>query len=260
MAHKDVDPKFREINEVTKSWQQGDCWLGDCEFIFVPNASHHIATADILEGDEDIIVQDVAGLCVVSQTCDIVRCCSDRPYIEVSPLVEVDDSKLAEVEKGGRPNYGFLSKLKSRKYVVDLDRVMTLEKSCLKNVARTEGCGSDEERRAFSKSLSRKRQRFAFPNEFNKLVSKLRDRIIEKHDKQSPEGEALRALEEIRVSAAPSWNDNEIDLFFYFIRQSAQTTFNGKNWDEPFKKWMNLLVESDKFKNINGEITTEIRS
>ncbi len=256
MAQKEVEAKYTEINEHTKPWRQGDCLLGELEFVFVPNPKNHIATNDTLDGDEDVIIQDVSGLCIVSQTCDIVRCCSERPYIEVSPLVELDDSKLAEVEKGGRPNYGFLPKLKSRKFVADLDRVMTLEKSCLKGVERIEGCGSDEQRRFFSKALSRQRMRFAFPNEFNKLASKLRDRIIEKHDKQSPEGEALRGLEEIRVYAAPSWQDDEIDLHFYFIRNLQDLTFKGTSWDELLKKWMGLLKEDDKFKNIGGEITT----
>ena len=98
--------------------------------------------------------------------------------------------------------------------------------------------------------------RFAFPNEFNKLASKLRDRIIEKHDKQSPEGEALRSLDEIRVCAAPSWQDDEIDLHFYFIRKPEEKTFKGTSWDELFKKWMALLKEDEKFKNIGGEVTT----
>lgn len=256
MAQKVLDQKHTKINEVTKHWRQGDCLLGEHEFIFVPNPQNHIATADTLDGNEDVIIQDVPGLCVVSQTCDIVRCCSERPYIEVSPLVEVDDSKMAEIEKGGRPNYGFLPKLKSRKFAVDLDRVMTLEKSCLEDEERVEGCGSDDERRSFSKALSRKRLRFAFPNEFNKLASKLRDRIIEKHDKQSPEGEALRSLDEIRVSASPSWQDNEIDLYFHFIRKPTDQTFRGTSWDELLKKWMGLLKEDEKFKNIGGEVTT----
>lgn len=256
MAQKVLDPKYAKINETTKHWRQGDCMLGEHEFMFVPNPQNHIATSETLNGDEDVIVQEVSGLCVVSQTCDIVRCCSDRPYIEVSPLVEVAETKMAEIEKGERPNYGFLPKLKGRKFAVDLDRVMTLEKSCLEDIERVEGCGSDGERRSFSKALSRKRMRFAFPNEFNKLASKLRGRIIEKHDKQSSEGEALRSLEEIRVCAAPSWQDNEIDLYFYFIRKPEERSFKGTSWEELLKIWMGLLKEDERFKNIGGEVTT----
>ncbi|MCB0363424.1 MAG: hypothetical protein KDD35_11910, partial [Bdellovibrionales bacterium] len=247
MAQEEVEPKFAEINKITDGWSQGDCWLGSCEFVFVPTTDHHIASEYELEEDDDVFIQEVDGLCVISQTCDIVRCCKSRPYIEVSPLVAVEEERLEEVENGGRPNYGFLPLLKDKKLVVDFDRVMTLEKSFLKNVERVPGCNDDNERRSFAKALARKRVRFAFPTDFNGLVSKLRSRIKDKHGKESDEGEALRSLYEIRVAASPSWDEEEVDLFFYFIRKEEQPTFKGTDWDELCKKWMSYLKETGRY-------------
>jgi hypothetical protein len=65
--------------------------------------------------------------------------------------------------------------------------------------------------------LARKRQRFAFPDGFSAVVRPLQERFRSKHDKQSPEGEAMRALREIRVQARPSWSADPIDLDFFLV-------------------------------------------
>jgi hypothetical protein len=46
------------------------------------------------EADADLAKQQVLGLVVVTQSCDVVRSCTERPYVEVCPLVEVDDDPL----------------------------------------------------------------------------------------------------------------------------------------------------------------------
>ena len=57
----------------------------------------------------------------------------------------------------------------------------------------------------------------------------LRRRLVEKHNKSSPEGEALRALLEIRVRAAPSWSAQEVELMFWFIGDDASRPTNESN-------------------------------
>lgn len=95
------------------------------------------------------------------------------------------------------------SALREQRLVADLDRVMTVEKSVVFSWQRTVGCPLDEDARNFARALARKRARFAFPNDFNRLVDPLSQRLKEKHDRRSPEGGALRALREIRVVVTP---------------------------------------------------------
>jgi hypothetical protein len=173
----------------------------------------------------------VRGFVVVSQTCDIVRSCRERPYIEVAPLVEVKASDLPMIERGRRPRYVGAPGLRNHALVGDLDRVMTVEKAVVATWDHLAGCFTDWETRDFARALARKRTRFAFPDDFTALASKLQSRLQDKHDKQSDEGEALRALREIRVRAAPSWDDDPVDILFWFIRHEDEPDFKGQSWD-----------------------------
>lgn len=71
----------------------------------------------------------VLGLALLSPTCDVVRDCAARPFVEVAPLVELEPHDVGEVERGHRPRHGYVPGLKSAGLVVDLDRVMTVEKA-----------------------------------------------------------------------------------------------------------------------------------
>jgi hypothetical protein len=133
---------------------------------------------------------------------------------------------------------------------------MTVEKSVVAKWARTEGCRTDDEIRRFSLALARKRDRFAFPDDFTKFVERLQKRFIEKHDRQSEEGRALRALREIRVRASPSWDAAEVELIFWFIREEDEIDFEGQGWESWFASWLRLIPPSGKFKSVNGLVTT----
>ena len=167
MNSKELEQKFTIIDEITSQWSQGDFALGLYDFFLKVNSKHHIATSDNLDDDEEVISQAIDGFCVVSQTCYIVRECKKRPYIEVVPLVKLQGIDFIEVTKGLRANYVYVPSLKDQFLVADLERVMTIEKSCLKEVQRKIGCNSDNERRSFARALARKRARFAFPDDFN---------------------------------------------------------------------------------------------
>ena len=65
----------------------------------------------------------------------------------------------------------------------------------------------------------------AFPDEFEMAANRLQKRWLEKHDKQSPEGAHLRALREIRVRAAPSWDASEVHISFWFVKESDPVGF-----------------------------------
>lgn len=197
----------------------------------------------------------VRGLVVVTQTCDIVRSCADRPFIEVCPLVEVDDSRLQDIAHARRPAYALVPALAGQRLVADIDRTMTLEKPVVAKWNRTPGHNSDAEGRAFAQALARKRVRFAFPDDFTALAKKLHDRLAAKHDKNTDEGRSLQDLREIRVQASPSWDANPVTLDFWFIRYDRDIA-EGRGWEDLLIEWLNLVPKAGRFNEVNGEVVT----
>ena len=173
MESAETDAQLR-IDEALRHWRQGDCVLGEHWFIFriEPKAplteDAKVAAAEEVENAEG----SVFGLSVVTQTCDIVRQCSTRPFSEVCPLVKVDNHILHQVQRGRRPNYAYISGIADHGLVADLDRTMTVEKSVVAVWQRTKGCLNDQDVRRLALSLARKRARMAFPMTFRRSLSR----------------------------------------------------------------------------------------
>jgi hypothetical protein len=189
---------------------------------------------------------------VVTQTCDLVRSCAERPFLEISPLLEVDAELLAEIKRLKRPNYAYIAGVADRFLVADLDRVMTVEKAVVAAWERIPGCQSDADIRSLAEALARKRSRFAFPDDFNRFAQKLQKRMQDKHEKHTDEGEALRALREIRVSATPAWDANTVELIFWFIRAETDDRFQNKEWHQLLDSWLKLLPATGRFNHVYG--------
>lgn len=247
---------IQEIDAALKEWCQGDYVLGEHWFVQRCDPERPIteASKDAAEEGDDLAESEVRGFVVVTQTCDIVRSCSSRPFVEVVPLVEVDEQSLSEIKRGRQPRYAFIPGGAEHYLVADLDRVMTLEKTVVAQWDRKPGCQSDQEVRLLGQALARKRVRFAFPDDFTEWVKKLQSRFRDKHHKSSPEGEALRSLREIRVRAAPSWIDSRIQLMFWFIRDEEQAQFQGTRWDELLQQWLKLIPKSGRFQSVEGQV------
>lgn len=245
----------KRIDAALAPWRQGDVSLDAKWFIHAANPSLPL-TAEAAQADGELtaITSDVEGLVVITQTCDIIRTCSQRPFVEVAPLVNISETKLREVQRGRRPAYAFIPSLASRQLVADLDRVMTVEKSLVASWTRIPGWATDAEVRELAQALARKRVRFAFPDDFNVFCKKLQARLQEKHDKQSEEGRALRALREIRVRATPSWDANQVAITFWFIRDEDDALSQVRTWDEHLEAWLNLLPASNRFEQVDGVV------
>lgn len=257
MAPLDVDGRAK-IDEALKHWRQGDCVRGAHWFVFrvVPDAPlTDDALAAATDGAENA-EGAVFGFAVLTQTCDIVRGCRGRPFVEVCPLVEADEDKLYEIERGRRPTYAHIPGVSNQRLVADLDRVMTVEKSVVAQWDRVTGCFNDNDTRRLSLALARKRARIAFPDDFVSFVAALTKRMSTKHDKESNEGRALRALREIRVRSAPSWNAASIQLMFWFIRNEDQPTFENQRWDVLLNAWLNQVPASGRFAEVHGAVHT----
>jgi hypothetical protein len=144
---------------------------------------------------------------------------SKHGFRKVCPLVRVQPEKLEFMQKGRLSQLAALPGLAEQTLGADLDRVMTVEKTCLARLVseRSRGLRTEAEQRAFADALARRRARVAFPDEFIAAVSRMRQRILDKHGKDTAEGRFLSAMEDIRVQARPSWDATEIELHFLFL-------------------------------------------
>jgi len=135
---------------------------------------------------------------------------------------------------------------------------MTVEKPVVAKWRRTPGYRSDSDGRAFAQALSRKRVRFAFPDDFTELARKLQERFIGKHEKNTDEGRGLRALREIRVQATPAWEADPVALIFWFIRhgEGGAAGFEGKDWVDLLREWLRLVPKSGRFTEVDGQVVT----
>jgi hypothetical protein len=245
------------VDLATSKWWQGDCVVGELWFAFRVDSALAVTqqAKQAIDQGLDLVDAEVEGLVVLSQTCDIVRPCTDRPFVEVCPLVKIPADQMASIAKGRRPAYAQVPSLVSQGLVADLDRVMTVEKPVMARWTRVAGCSTDEQRRRFAWSLARKRGRFAFPDDFEAIVGDLKERLDDKHDKNSPEGRALRALREIRVAADPSWNADSVSLMFWFIRDQDSVTPDSVAWDDYLNRWLGLIKTGGRFVDITGVVT-----
>lgn len=258
MTAKGNGEKRVAVNAALERWRQGDCVVGEQWFVHrlaldIPLTEGAVEAAG---AGVDLAESEVRGLIVVSQTCDVVRDCGERPYVEVTPLVEVNDSTLPSIEHGHRPRYAFVPGLEEKALVADLDRVMTVEKAVVASWTRTPGCATDQEMRHLSQAFARKRARWAFPDDFTELAGKLQNRMKEKHDKQSEEGAALCALREIRVRAAPSWESETVELMFWFIRNEGEPNFKNQSWDTLLESWLKFVPSAGRFDSVHGAVVT----
>jgi len=119
------------IDAALATWRQGDLALEEPWFVHVGDRRQALtaAAAELEEAGLQALTSEVAGLVVLTQTCDLVRACVDRPFVEVSPLVEVSAEELQQIRRARRPRYAFIPATAARCLVADLDRVMTVEKS-----------------------------------------------------------------------------------------------------------------------------------
>lgn len=254
MGRPKSDQTYQAIDQALEKWRQGDCLVGEFEFVFRLDLDLPLTkdAKDAAQEGVDLVETPCEGAVVLSQTCDIVRSCINRPFLEIAPLVFAAPELLEQVKKGLRPNYAFIPGVAEKNLVADLDRVMTVEKAVVALWDRTIGCDSCFAARHFAESLSRKRARPAFPDDFSECLRPLLKKIKLKHGKElSEEGRAFRALQEIRVRAAPDWKSDQIDVFFWFIRNPREDD-TGIIWTVFIENWVDLFKITDRYFSVKG--------
>lgn len=253
------DNLVEKVDDALSGWCQGDVGRDtDLEFVFLADLSmlHSRASVEASRrqgrttktpssGIVAISDRHVEGFVILTQTCDLVRSCKIRPYVEIAPLVVVSPQELEDIRRLKKPAFAYVPSMAADHLVADVDRVMTVEKAVVAGWKRIQGCRTDSEARTFATALARKRSRFAFPNDFVKSMQPMKKRLIDKHHKQTKEGEHLRALTEIRVRASPSWTATNVRIKFMFIKNRDP---EGADWKGHIQSWINKFNESPRFR------------
>jgi hypothetical protein len=253
VSNGSADTRAIEINQALAVWRQGDLALDEKWFVHIGDGNVPLTAAahDAGPGMQALVVE-CDGLVVVTQTCDVVRDCRERHYVEVAPLLRVSEDEARRVAQGHSPQYASIAARLD--LVADLDRTMTIEKSILATWSRTPGWTTDAESRRLAQALARKRERFAFPDDFVTAVSKLRARIIKKHGRDSNEGQALGTLIEIRATASPSWEESPCEVFLTFIRPETTSEITDEAWGNHAETWVKLCKPAGAFTTFTGAV------
>ena len=248
------------IDQALQAWRQGDVSLdAGLEFVHLADLSRPHSTASIqfaealANAGEDIgagaepVMDEVAGVVMLSQICDVVRGCRDRPFVEVAPLIEVPEPWVEEIRRLKRPAFAYVPITVGDRLVADLDRTMTVEKALVAGWTRIPGWDTDDDLRDFARALARKRSRFAFPDDFVAATRNLQQRLIDRHNRQTDEGAHLRALREIRVRAAPSWDHAEVELSWWFVKEDSAAGAQA-DWQPFLDQWLALFDQTGRFR------------
>jgi hypothetical protein len=222
-------------------------------------ASQALASAlaeESVAPDFQVVAVEAPGFMLVSQTCDIVRTCAERPYVEVCPLQTIPEDKAGHVRAGRMPRYLWSPALGEELLAADLDQVTTLEKAGLVRfrAERRPSAATDDQARALAQSLGRKRSRAALPDDFVAMIAPLQKRVLERHGKQSDEGRLLRAMIEIRVHPRPDWSADQVEVELLLLFDSAATV--PPKAEEQIDGLLKLVKPSGRFRVIAGRIVT----
>jgi len=121
------------IDHVLRAWRQGDVSLdAGLEFFHLADLSRPHSPASMLASEalaEDgepgtaPVFADVRGVVMLSQTCDVVPRCCDRPFVEFAPLIERTEPVVEETRRLKRPGFAYVPGTPDKFLVADLDRM-----------------------------------------------------------------------------------------------------------------------------------------
>ncbi len=239
-------------------WRQGDVSLDSgLEFMHLADLSRPHSPISIAaaagRGEEAQaegvvpVIEEVEGIVMLTQTCDIVRSCLVRPFVEIALLAKHNDEIVEQARRLKRPSFAYVPVVAGDGLVADLDRIMTVEKAVVANWTRTPGWTEDWESRDFAYAIARKRSRFAFPDDFVRMADDFRRRLTDKHGRRSPEGKFLRSLREIRVRARPSWSADYVKLKVWFIRDRDPDD-GTSDWSDQVDRYIKRFDQSGRFR------------
>jgi hypothetical protein len=246
------------IDAATAEWRQGDIIdlraIGWLALVDAPLTEHPSAASATEDSNVAYVFAEVEALVVVSQTCDVIRGCSSRPHVELAGLVRLEEPVAGEARRGSRPRFVPVPGAGGDAFA-DLDVIVTAEKSLLARLDRVEGLPTETDQRRFGRGVGRVYSRFAFPDDLSFALAPLVERVRAKHDRDSDEGRALAALEEIRVTGTPSWSGDEVDVFLTFApatRAEALAVLSEEDWDGVVDGWLRRADSQGVVRSVDG--------
>ncbi|MBK9577822.1 MAG: hypothetical protein IPO40_12155 [Fibrobacteres bacterium] len=253
---EEIERRLADWREEKCAWRQGDCVLQPFDFLWLTDARNPLTEAGkgAVAGGADVAGQTFPGAVVLTQTCDIVRSWDKRPFLEVAPLIEVDAAQFEQIRKGKQPGYLFIPALSGSRLVGNLSQPMTVEKSVVAGWQRVPGWEFDQDGQNLSRSIIRRLERFAFPDDIVQMYDKWECRIKGKHGKASPEGQLLDRLLEIRVEAKPSWDAKAIEVTFLCIRPEDSKQIESQVIDQ-IPSWETMIEKPSRVTKV--EFTVE---
>lgn len=213
------------VDATAAEWRQGDTFSCPGLSAFVAADRHRpITTESVAAAAEDpdgdgllLLWYDEEEFVIVSQDCDVVDSAHGSPYLTVSPMVTIEnDSAAGEARRGYMPNYAPVPASGDNRFA-DLSRVATVEKALLLSATRIGRLADAEQARLFRGVVHRHFSRIGFPDELARVLKPFRDNMRDKKDRDSPEGRAFEAIEEIRVKAFPDWEGDAIAVTLHLL-------------------------------------------
>ena len=67
------------------------------------------------------------------------------------------------------------------------------------------------------------------------------------HNRQTDEGAHLRTLREIRVRAAPSWDEGKVQLGWWFVKEADPADVQA-DWPTFLDQWLALFDQTGRFR------------
>ena len=142
------------------------------------------------------------GAVLLTQTCDAVR--PEKLTVALAPIDRLEGDKARDARDGKLLRYIPLTEPEA---FADLSVVATIDKALFADLPRTAGIDQtdDDAVRKFGRAVGRRFGRFPFPDEVVPWLRPLEVVMQSKHDKNSPEGAAMREVVELRVEAIGGW-------------------------------------------------------
>lgn len=206
------DAKSSQLQQILESLQQGDVFLdvvipvayfSNSNFPLTAAAKDFASEFPSQTAEANLITEEAAGLIVITQTCDILKAPEKSPLIQFVRVVKEQPNIVQIVKRGNHGRYVFLPELEPQCPLADLDVGVYFEKPMLllmDHQSKIRAVKTDEHISKFSNAVSRKFNRFAFPDDFNASLVSFRDIIDKNINKMSDLGALLRSVLEIRVS------------------------------------------------------------
>lgn len=273
----DVEAALRlQVDSASLQWRQGDVVQGLSsirladlnrpltsaadEIRKLEGLSSHVS-AEVTPGELGIVdVEAFDGHAIISQTCDVVRACSIQKYIQIAPVVRLENASAISAAKKWRALHSLWLPGLQDDLFADLNESFTVEKSVLVGRVPIRGLLTDDHVREFSAVVARRYGRFAFPDNFHDATKRLGGRIKDKHDKNTLEGRVLRALYQIRAQAFPYWDADRVEIVLHFILEPGSEFESGESFSSDLLStvngWADLCSPCGEFSTFTVEVST----